>query len=272
MGLSDPRSRQRANGALSATFGRTGERTEPERLFETGGLRWRFPRAAGPCQAAIVNVGGGVAGGDVYRFALALRCDAEVEATTVAAEKVYRSEGPSARIETRVTLERRARLLWLPQETILFDGARLERRLRFDLDQESSLLAVDSVVFGRLAMGETLIDASLSDSWRVFRHGRLVYADETRIVNAGAALERKAVGAGARAVAMILAAAPNAEARLPALRAAFEAQGADVEAGASCFDGLIVARLLSPRPARLRAATIAAILALAGQEPSRLWR
>jgi urease accessory protein len=272
MGVSGPRVRQRANGALSATFARTGGRTEPQRLFETGGLRWRFPRAAGPCQAAIVNVGGGVAGGDAYRIDLTLRGESEVEATTTAAERVYRSEGPSAHVETHVTLEARSRLGWLPQETILFDGAQLERCLTFDLNEESSLLAVESIVFGRLAMGETRIDARLRDSWRVTRDSRLIYADETRLSDAGAVLDRNAVGAGARALVTVLAAAPDVESKLPGLRAAFEVRGADVEAGASFFDDLIIARLLSPSPARLRAVTIAAILALGGQEPPRLWQ
>ncbi|MBV9286221.1 MAG: urease accessory protein UreD [Hyphomicrobiales bacterium] len=257
---------------MSATFARTGKLTLPQRLFETGGLRWRFPRANGPCEAAIVNVGGGVAGGDVYRLDLTLTREAEVEATTVAAEKVYRSDGSVARIEIRLALESRARLLWLPQETILFDGARLERRLLIDLDQESSLLVVERLSFGRLAMGETRIDARLHDSWRVLRGGQLVFADEMRLLAAGADLDRPAVGDGARALATILAAAPAVEARLPDLRAALGPSSHAVEAGASFFDGLLVARLLSPSPARLRAATIAAIVALGGREPPRLWR
>ena len=273
MGLAaDPRGRQRAEGVLSATFARAGERTAPQRLFETGGLRWRFPRATGRCQAAMVNVGGGVACGDVFRFDLTLTRDAEVEATAVAAEKVYRSDGPTARIMVRLALERGARLRWLPQESILFHGARLERRLVIDLDKEASLLAVESLSFGRLAMGEARIDASLSDSWRVTREGRLVLADETRLLTAGAALDRPAVGAGARAMATILAAAPGVEARLPDLRAALGSSGDAVEAGASFFDGLLVARLIARSPAQLRAATIAAIVALGGRGPPRLWR
>jgi len=272
MGSGDSCVWQRAKGVLSATFARTGKRTQPERLFETGGLRWRFPRASGPCEAAIVNVGGGIAGGDFYRFDLMLAPEAEVEATTVAAEKIYRSDGPAALIETRLALERRARLRWLPQETILFEGARLERRLRIDLHKESNLLAVESLVFGRLAMGERRIDARLKESWRVSIGNRLVFADETRLASAGAALDRKAVGAGARALATIVAAAPDLEARLPDLRAALDAHGGAVEAGGSFFDGLVVARLVSPSPARLRAAATAAIVAFSGREPPRLWR
>jgi urease accessory protein len=266
----DPRRRQRALAEARASFARVGARTEPYRLFETGGLRWRFPRSSNPCEAAIVNTGGGVAGGDSYRLTLSLNEDAGVEATTPSAEKIYRSDGPAASIGTRLVLAPRARLFWLPQETLMFDGARLERRLEVDMAGDAFLIVVESLVFGRLAMGESGIDASLNDSWRLRRDSKLVFADETRLAHAGAELDRRAAGAGARALSTIVAAAPNIEARLPDLRAALEAAGDSVEAGASAFDGLIVARLLSASPGRLRAAVTASIVALGGRKP-RLW-
>ena len=106
----------------------------------------------------------------------------------------------------------------------MFDGAALERRLEVEMSAEASLVIAETLVFGRLAMGESRIDASLRDSWRVWRGGRLVFADETRLKHVGAALERKAVGGGARVLATIVAAAPNIEARLPDLRSALEAE------------------------------------------------
>jgi urease accessory protein len=249
---------------------RVGARTEPERLFETGGLRWRFPRSSNPCEAAIVNAGGGVAGGDSYSVSLTLGEDAEVEVTTPSAERVYRSDGPAAAIATRLTLAPRARLFWLPQETLMFDGARLERRLEVEASGEAALIVAETLVFGRLAMGEDRIDATLRESWRVRRDGRLVLADETRLERAGAVLERKAVGAGARALSTIVASAPNIEARLPDLRAALKAANSWVESGASAFDGLIVVRLLAPSSDRLRAALVASIVTLGARKP-RLW-
>ena len=268
----DPRTRQRAQAVGRAAFARAGARTEPSRLFETGGLRWRFPRSTAPCEAVIVNTGGGVAAGDSYEITLTLEDGAAVEATTAAAEKIYRSDGPSARIATALTLGPGARLAWLPQETILFDRARLDRTLTIDMAADANLVAVETLVFGRLAMGETRIEASLRDSWRLTRAGRLVFADATRLDHAGASLDRTACGSGARAVAILLAAAPDIEARLPELRAALETREPDVEAGASAFDGLIVCRLISASPSRLRVTAIAAIVALSGRQPPRLWR
>ena len=155
----DGANRQRARAEARASFARVGARTEPERLFETGGLRWRFPRSSSPCEAAIVNTGGGVAGGDCYSVSLTLSEGAEVEATTPSAERIYRSDGPAAAITTRLTLMPGARLFWLPQETLLFEGARLERRLDVDTSGEAEFLVAETLVFGRLAMGETRIDA-----------------------------------------------------------------------------------------------------------------
>jgi urease accessory protein len=97
-----------------------------------------------------------------------------------------------------------------------------------------------------------------------------VFADETRVDHAGATLERKAVGAGARALSTIVASAPNIEARLPDLRAALEVTGSGVESGASAFDGMIVARLLAASFDQLRTALVASIVALGGRKP-RLW-
>jgi urease accessory protein len=266
----DPANRQRARAEARASFVRVGKRTEPGRLFETGGLRWRFPRSSNPCEAAIVNTGGGVAGGDSYVLSLTLGEDTEVEATTPSAERIYRSDGPAAAITTQLSLKPRARLFWLPQETLIFDGARLERRLELETSGEAEFLAAETLVFGRLAMGESQIDASVRDSWRVRRDGRLVFADETRLEKAGATLERKAAGAGARAVSTIVASAPNIEARLPDLRAALAAGRARVESGASAFDGLVVARILAASSHELRMSLLASIVALGGRKP-RLW-
>lgn len=266
---------QRALGEVRASFARAGGRTEAARVYETGGLRLRFPRAGDECEAVIVNTGGGMAGGDRAIVDLAVGPGARVLATTQSAEKIYRSEGDPARVDTRLRVENGGALAWIPQETLLFEAARFERRLEVEIAADASLLLIEAAIFGRLAHGEARIAARFRDRWRVRRAGRLIFAEEMRLDDAGAALDRPAVGRGARAVAAILGAAPNAEAQLPALRAALEAvaerEGEPIDAGASAFDGMIVARLVSPSPSRLRAAVIEAMLALRGREAPRVW-
>ncbi len=266
---------QRARGEVRAAFARAGARTEAARIFETGGLRLRFPRAGDECEAVIVNTGGGMAGGDRARIDLAAGPGARVFATTQAAEKVYRADGAPCRIEMRLSVEAGGALCWAPQETLLFDGARLERRLEADVAADGSLLLIEAAVFGRLAHGETSVAAHFIDRWRVRRAGRLVFAEALRLQNAAADLDRPAVGRGARAIAAILYLAPDAPDRLAELREALAAlaaeTGGDLDAGASAFGGLLVARAVSRAPEFLRAMVEAALRALSGRGRPRVW-
>ena len=267
----DAANRQRARAEARASFARVGARTEPERLFETGGLRWRFPRSSSPCEAAIVNTGGGVAGGDSYSVSLTLSEGAEVEATTPSAERIYRSDGPAASITTRLVLKPGARLFWLPQETLMFEGARLERRLELDTSGEASLhcggnAGVRSPGDGRKPDRRQPYEthgafAVTGGSCSPTRHdwSMLARRSSARRSGRGPVLCRRSSRS-----------APNIEARLPDLRAALDAAGSDIESGASAIDGLIVVRLLGPSSDRLRVALIASIVALGGRKP-RLW-
>jgi urease accessory protein len=265
----------RAEGVVRATFAQLGCETHPARVFEAGGLRLRFPNAPKLCEAVLVNTGGGMAGGDRATIDLRLETGADVLATTQSAEKIYRTEGEASRVETRLTLGARARLAWLPQETILFDHAHLQRKLEAEVAADASFLLIETAVFGRLAMGETSIDARFIDNWRIRREGRLVFAEALRIDDAGASLSRPAVGRDARAIASFLFMAPDAAAHLDEIRAVLEdgsAQGEPVEAGASALDGFVVGRALSPSPARLREAMAAVMMALTGRGAPRVWR
>ena len=268
--------RLRARGEARGSFARVDERTEPSRVFETGGLKLRFPRSRGGCEAVLINTGGGMAGGDRAAIQLQLGAGADVLFTTQSAEKIYRSEGETSAVEARVEIGAAARLEWLPQETILFEGARFSRRLEVELAAEASLFLVEAITFGRIAMGERSIDAFIRDSWRIRREGRLVFAEELRLDHAGAILDRPAVGRGARAIATILLMAPGAQAQLDKIRAALDSAcrpgEAPLEAGATALDGLALARLASPSPARLRAALVEVMMALRGRAAPRVWQ
>jgi len=267
--------RQRARGEIRVEFARAGERSEAARAFETGGLRLRFPHAGVECEAVIVNTGGGMAGGDLARMTLDVGAGARALATTQSAEKIYKADGETSRMEIALSVAAGGSLVWAPQETILFEGARLQRRLEAEVAADASLLMVEAAVFGRLAHGETEADAGLRDDWRIRRAGKLIFAEAARIENAGARLERPAAGACARALATLLYVAPDAQDRLEPLRAALEAEidteGGRLEAGVSLVDGFLVARLLSPAPPRLRAAILAGMRALRGRGAPRVW-
>ncbi|MFL5322616.1 MAG: urease accessory protein UreD, partial [Microvirga sp.] len=144
----------RAVGCVRVAIGRTARGSAPLTVAESGGYRIRFPRAAGSCEGVLINTGGGMAGGDRMSIAVGIAEGARAVLTTQAAEKLYRSDGPETEIAVDIALEPGSRLDWLPQEQILFDGARLRRRLDVEFAASAALTLVESVVFGRVAMGE----------------------------------------------------------------------------------------------------------------------
>ncbi|MFD1701400.1 urease accessory protein UreD [Methylopila henanensis] len=264
--------RQRAKGAARVAFARRGPATRLADLEQAGALRVLFPRpepGTPPC-AVLANIGGGVAGGDRLDVEIAWGEGAEAAVTTQAAEKTYRAVSDAAVIANRLTVAGGAVAHWLPQETILFDGARLERSFDADLADDAELLACDSFVFGRSARGERVEQGRVFDRWRVRRGGRLVFADALELDDAVAErLDRPAVAAGGLATATLLLVSQAAEARLSGLREAF-ASGSS-EAGASVFDGCLVARLVARDAAALRRDVAAAIGVLSGRPPPRVF-
>jgi urease accessory protein len=230
-------------------------------------LRVRFPNAtAEALEAVIVNTGGGMTGGDRFAIDIALGEGARLTAGTAAAEKIYRSLGPDAEMTVRLDVAAGGRLAWLPQETILFDGARLKRRIDIDLAQSASLVMAEAVVFGRAAMGEAVNHGMFADRWRLRRDGRLIFADNARLDGAIAEkLSASAVAAGSIAAATVLI-VPADAAMVRAVRA-LDFVG---EAGISAWNGIALARLCARDGAALRHDLIAVLAAL-GQGLPRLW-
>lgn len=259
----------RAHSRITAAFAVTDGTTRVHRLFEQGSLRLRFPR--GPrCEAVMLNTGGGITGGDRAEITLSLEHGAAVTVTSQAAEKLYRSDGPSAVIEVRAHLCDAARLCWLPQEAILFDGADVVRSLDVEMRASASLTLVEAVVFGRGAHGETLHAASWQDRWRIRRDGRLILAEYTCIDGAiSQRLMRPGIGDGARAVATLVHVAPDAHTRLEPARSALAA--ASSMAACSAWNGMLVARFAARQMHRLRADLAALAEAVTGEAMPRAW-
>ncbi|MGL5138216.1 MAG: urease accessory protein UreD [Beijerinckiaceae bacterium] len=243
-------------------------------LAQSGCARLLFParRTTDPLEAVIANIGGGLTGGDRFSMEGHLGAGAQAVFTTQAAEKIYRSDGAMTRVATRLSAAQGSILHWLPQETILFEGGSLSRRLDVEIAEGATALVAESMVLGRAAMGERLATARLSDSWRIRRGGRLVFAEETRVDGGWAeAFARKAaLGSGTAGFATVVLSADDAEARIAGLRDT--AAGHPVEAGVSAFDGLLVMRLLADSGLALRRAMTASLEYLAGRELPRIWR
>jgi urease accessory protein len=259
----------RAAGLLRLEAERGGGQTFAAEIDEQGPLRVRFPRIAadGVLEGVLVNTGGGIVGGDSLRFEIEAGEGAHVALTTQASEKIYRSTGADATVDVSLHAASKSSLAWVPQESILFDRARVLRTIEADAASDATLTICESVVFGRAAMGETVANGELKDRWRIRRDGKLVFADAVTLdENIGALLSRPAIARGAIAAGTIIQLSPDAEAKIDAVRAALAHDG--VEAGASAFDGMIVIRMIARDSIALRAAVLATLFAL-GAEPPR---
>lgn len=265
---------QRAHGAGRLTLAIRDGQTVIRECYQEAGLRIRMPRVepGDALEAVVINTAGGITGGDRFVLEIAAAPGTRAVVTSQAAEKVYRSSGGIGRFDTTITVSEGADLAWLPQEAILFEGAALERRLTVDMAPDARMLAVESVVFGRLARGEQVNHAYLFDRWRIRRGGRLVYAEGLRFEGDVAdALRRRACGDGAVAAASLVLVAPDAEGRIEMVRALLERmEERGVEAGVSAFDGLLSLRLLAPDPFALRTALVNILELLRGPVP-RVW-
>lgn len=244
----------RARPVAALLASRDGARTRIATLQEGGGFRVKFPRSAAHLDAVIVNTGGGMAGGDEARIAMSVGAGAHLVASTAAAEKIYRALEAPARMDITLAAGEGAHLAWLPQETILFDGARLERRLAANLAAGASLTLCEMTVLGRAASGERCASGALRDQWDIRRAGRLIFAERIRLEgDIATALTPAAAARGWPAYATVLLVAQGAEERLEAARAILaEEAGPDSEAAASAWDGLLLVRCLAAGGGRLR--------------------
>lgn len=265
----------RSPGTIDLSFVRREGRTVAHRTFQSGCMRVRIPRPGhageAPC-AVLINTAGGVAEGDRIDQRVTWGEDTVATVATQAAEKVYRALASGAQITTRLDVARGADAEWLPQETILFDNARLRRDARIVLGEDVTFLGVEAVVLGRQAMGETVRHGALRDRMRIWRNGRLVYAD-TLVLDGEVSrlMESAAIGGGARAMAVLVHASNRAASFLDPVREALEA--ARGLAAASSWNGLLAVRLLAPDGETLRHDIAAALAVLrAGRPLPRVWR
>jgi urease accessory protein len=293
---SEARSPQRAVGELRVAVKRFGAETVLDELRQAGCLKARFPRRVVPGWMDVVtlNTGGGVAGGDRLDLSFAVGVGGQATIAAAAAERFYRAlaaDAPS-RVRTRLTVERAGALEWLPQETILFDRCALDRRLEVDLAANARFLGAETLVFGRTAMGERVRQGFLRDLIRVRHDGELLLHDAIRMDGEiDVAMQRAAVGAGARVVATMVYVAPDAAEKLDAVRSSWMTdppafppsswpgvtrpsphEGRCTEAAASVWNGMLVARILGSDSACVRGTVIAALDVLRDARPlPRVW-
>lgn len=270
---------ERSSGCTRLSFKAAPSGTALAELYQQGCCKVRFPRSAGAhLEAVLLNTSGGLTDGDALSTEIAWQAGTRATVTTQAAERIYRAASRDvARVSTRISIDDGCLAGWLPQETIVFDGARLARTLEIDMKSTSRLLALESVVFGRRAMGETFNLGTISDRWRIAIDGRLEFSDNFLLDDqltgrAGEYLDRASVANAAHCLATLVVVAPDCEDAVEdAQKLAAPAGGA---VGATCLGRLAVLRILAGDGQAMRK-TIGQVIAALGStldmELPRVW-
>ena len=234
---------QRAEGSGRMVLSGSEKGTRILDVFERSPIRIMFLRDIRGAveEAVLVNTAGGIAGGDRLEIGVTALANASIAVTSQAAEKVYRALNEPAQITTRLKAFEVAKLAWLPQETIVFNRGRLSRETEIEVCSGAELLALEWLVMGRAAHGEKMVGGHVTDTWRVKRDGRLIWADNFRITDEiFAHLHRKALLSNCRAVATLIYFGPCLDARLEFLR--HVALSLQCPCAATSVSGLIIVR------------------------------
>ena len=241
---------QRARGAIDLVI----VSGKLKRFYQSGSAKIFIPKTyAKTTEAVLVNTAGGLTGGDIFGAKLRADGDTHLTVSTQTAERVYCALGPqAAKITIDIDLGGKASLHWLPQETILFDGAGFSRHLKVEMDDAASFLASEMMVFGRTAMHETVRQGNISDQWRISRDGRLIHAEALRLDgHIDEKLLQPASADGGVCVATTLYVSRDAEAKADAVRSFFKNHD-DVRTAVSAWDGKLVIRSVCGNTARLK--------------------
>ena len=265
-GLTSPKL-QRAHGQIALTF--CGNKLEE--LYQSGCAKLMLPKTYGEMtEAVMLNTSGGITGGDRLNVKIQVENGAVV-ATSQTAERLYRSITEPAKIEITLRAYNAATLHWLPQETIIFDGAELDRTVCLDMSADSKCLLAETIVMGREAMGEDIRGCHFTDNWWLYREGQLFHAESLRLTDRVAEIMAvPAGGNGARLLSTILYAGFDAEQKAGLLNSVVETCSS--KCAMSCWNDRLVIRLMSPHPRFARADIKELLCALSGQPLPRVWQ
>ena len=200
-----------------------------------------YPEGDAVCHTIVVHPPGGIAGGDELELSASVGAGAHTLLTTPAAGKWYRSAGPWARQRVSIAAGEGACAEWLPQETIVFDGALADTSVEVALARDAAYIGWDVICLGRTASGERYGSGTTRVLTRITREGTPLWF-ERGTLEAGGLLARSSAGlAGHTVFGTMVATGAISRELLDACRAERPEEG---EPGITCPPGLFVARYL----------------------------
>lgn len=270
MTVHDPIQRmQRSHGEARVDLALAGATLRLTGLRQQGSAKAILPRVGLVPEVVFLNTSGGLTGGDRLSYAVHLGDGCRAIATTQTAERAYRADQGVARVTVDLTVGQGGWIDWLPQETILFDHSALDRRTTITLGRNAGCLALEAVVLGRAAMGETVRTLAFRDRREVLRDG-MPLAIEPLALTAEALAAGPAVLNGARAFASLVMVSPGAADALAPVRDVLDEGG--VIAAASAFDGKLTLRMQAADGWPLRRQIARALAVLRRAPLPRVWQ
>lgn len=206
--------------------------------------------------AVLLNTAGGLVGGDRIEISVDVADSGRAVVTQQAAEKVYRAPVAASRVDIRLVAGEHSWLEWLPQETILFEGAQLKRVTTADVAAGGRLVAGEILVFGRRARGEAFTSGFIEDRWDIRRNGHTVWADAFRLDGDVAQTIAAPAGlGGAMAIATFVCAADSLDTQVEPIRSWLaDTCSGRVQAAATFVGGVLIVRWLAYDALPLRVA------------------
>jgi urease accessory protein len=265
---------------LNLGFQRRDTETILTRREHVGPLRVQkplYPEGEAVCHAIVLHPPSGIAGGDRLEIGVTVGPDAHALLTTPGAGKWYRSAGPRASQSLDFAVAGGGALEWLPQESIVFDGARAAMKSRIALAAEARFIGMEVLCLGRRASGESFAAGELRLENRVERDGRPIWLERGRLAGGDPLLASPAGLAGFSVSGSLLAAAPGLAPALTAACREIVPAECDARHGVSQLPDILVARYLghSSEAARHWFAQLWRVLrpALIGREAQtpRIW-
>ena len=201
-----------------------------------------YPEGDEVCHAIIVHPPGGIVGGDELELRADLGAEASALLTTPGAAKWYRSAGDWARQRVIFNVAGAASLEWLPQETIVFDGARADAGLDVELSGNGAFIGWEILCLGRTGSAERFSSGEWRSRTTLKRDGKPLWFERACLAGNDRALESPVVMAGEPVVATLLAASDKLTP--PLLAACREIAPLRGQGAITLLPGLLVGRYL----------------------------
>lgn len=172
------------HGKAILNFQRQGDRTVPQAQTQAPLKIQRpfYPEGPKVCQSVLLHTAGGMVGGDRLTYDIHLAMGTHALITTTAAAKIYGDHPQPAQIKGRLSVEAGACLEWLPQEAIVFEGARYHQHWRVELAAGAHWLGWDLLRLGRTARGEQFCRGEVRSRFEVWHDGKLIWVDPQQLV------------------------------------------------------------------------------------------